>query len=108
MGNNDPLTLEKLKIDERLRAVEVKLENISASYLAEVGDGTGTKGILWPRINAVHEDVKEIKSLIKIQNGRVSKLEQSRDFFRGVVVAIGAASTATGVIIGWVMQIWKH
>ncbi len=68
---DSPLTLEKLKIDERLRAVEQ--------------GHAGNKVLL----HTISESLTQLVSKVTIQNGRVSKLENWQSYLMGGVGAVG-------------------
>lgn len=40
--------------------------------------------VLTERLQAVHEDILEIKTIVKLNNGRISKLENYRSFLLGI------------------------
>ena len=48
------------------------------------------------RVNNIHTDVKEIKELLKTQNGRVRKLENWRNYLTGMLAIM---ATICGFII---------
>lgn len=75
------LTLEKLKIDDRLREVELHMaaNNITLKQISETLDKL---------------DVK-----VGIQNGRVNKLENIKTYAAGAVGAIGGIFTFVYFIV---------
>lgn len=68
----DKFTLEKLKIDERLRGVEVHM--------------AGSVEVL----KYIKEGIDSLNVKVGIQNGRVSKLEHDRAYVMGGCAVIGA------------------
>lgn len=52
--------------------------------------GEVTNEVIVERIEIVREEIKELKGLQQITNGRVRKLELSRAIFLGVMIAINA------------------
>lgn len=53
-----------------------------------------TNEVLEEKLEHIYEEVKEVKELIKIQNGRVQKLERFRT---GVMWAMSAIVTLLGL-----------
>lgn len=80
----DGLTLEKLKIDERLREVE---KHISAE--------TESRNNLIAVLQALVEKVGK-------QNGRIGKLENWKAYILGGIGGIGGLFGVTSLIITWI------
>lgn len=80
---SDGLTLEKLKIDERLRAVE--------NHIAE-------GNIIFKNLD---NTLMGLSGKIGIQNGRINKLENWKSYIVGSMGAIGAIFGMVAVIISW-------
>ena len=77
---SDGLTLEKLKIEERLRSVEMQTARLLSHWMSEFGGGN-TPGNINVTLNKIEE-------LIKEQNGRVKKLEEWKVYILGGICAI--------------------
>ena len=57
------------------------------------------KGEVKQVLKAVHADVKEIKTMVKISNKTIGSLEKSRNWTRGVAAVFGA-------IGAWIATNW--
>lgn len=82
----DGLTLEKLKIDERLREVEIH--------------GATTNQIL----KDIDKSLVQLIEKVKTQNGRVTKLENWKTYILGGMGVMGGGVTLLGVAVSW----FKH
>lgn len=80
---SDGLTLEKLKIEERLRGVEthMALNNQSLIQISEL--------------------LKSLDDRVAIQNGRVFKLESWKSYILGGVGATGGIFAFIVTILNW-------
>lgn len=80
---SDGLTLEKLKIDERLRNVEthMALSNQSLGVISEL--------------------LKSLDARVAIQNGRVTKLENWKTYILGGIGAVGGVFAFIVTVLNW-------
>ncbi len=80
----DGLTLEKLKIDERLRGVETHME--------------GNKITL----HNIAESLTSLNLKVGIQNGRITKLENWKAYVLGGIGGVGGIFGIISLLISWI------
>lgn len=61
MAESDDLTLEKLKISERLSKLEIQNTELQVILISEVG-GRGTKGNINRHLEEIRDEIKSLKS----------------------------------------------
>ena len=54
------------------------------------------------RLDTIHNDIIEIKNAVKIQNGRIFKLEKWQSFVFGACAVLGVITTLFGIIPLWI------
>lgn len=89
----ESLTLEKLQIHNRLSEIEQSLSSLQGWLNSEFGWGSDGEGNQTRNRRELRENVKEIIDLLKLQNGRVRKLENWRNVIIGGMVVIGGLLT---------------
>lgn len=82
--SDDGLTLEKLKINDRLIVLEI--QNAAKMEI----------------LARIEKSVDGLVERVGIQNGRVSKLENWRSYVFGSMGALGGVCTVVALLIGWV------
>lgn len=95
------------KINDRLRNLEIKSERLISHFESEFGNGS-TKGNFSRQLDEIREKVKELNDLIKMQNGRVTKLEHRSTFQNGALWVIGILGPFFGGICVWVINNIKN
>ena len=81
------LSLEKLKIDERLRKVEQLLFEVKHTLGSEIGTAD-TEGNIRRNMREIQDKLKEIATSVREQNGRTSANKQWIDRMVGSIAIL--------------------
>ena len=95
---SDGLSLEKLKIDERLRKVEEQTVRLISHMESEFGSAN-TEGNLTGALNRIEGSLKALNERVAIQNGKVRKLEDWKTYCLGGAGMLGGLITFVFFIV---------